>query len=123
MSLPQHFNIVAVAEHHKGGADLAAAAPGILRNLGDVGYTPYFVASSTYKLTSKLSSFALRRNILLSQRIKPILLNASRMDLWLALTQKDDQREWTCAKVLLSAHISKAGCLAQSDHARSFCVE
>lgn len=38
MSLPQHFNIVAIAENHKGGADLAAAAAGILRNLGDVGY-------------------------------------------------------------------------------------
>ena|GEM_PF-4911091 len=122
MSLPPHFNIVAIAENHK-RAGLAAAAAGILRNLGDVGYAPYFVASSTYKLTSKLSSFALRRNILLSQPIKPILLNASRMNLWLALTQKDDQREWTCAKILLSACISRVGCLRQSDHPRSFCVE
>jgi hypothetical protein len=40
MSLPQHFNIVAIVENHKGGANLAAVVAGILRNLGDVGYAP-----------------------------------------------------------------------------------
>lgn len=43
MNLPQHFNIVAIADYHKGGADLAAAAVGILRNIEDVTYALYFV--------------------------------------------------------------------------------
>jgi len=34
MSPPQHFNIVVIAENHKGRADLAVAVAGILRTLG-----------------------------------------------------------------------------------------
>ncbi|HMD81181.1 MAG TPA: hypothetical protein VKE92_07725 [Anaerolineales bacterium] len=77
------------------------------------------MASSTYKLTPKLGLFFLKRNILLNQPIKPFLLNASRMDLWLAL---DTEGEATSRRTIGESGPAPI-VLLQSDDAGSFCVE
>ncbi len=98
MSMPQHFNIAVIAEDHGTGSDTAAAAAGILRSLHKSGYAPYYVACSTYNSSVILKQYRTTHGIIMAQPVKPYLLNASRIDLWLALDPQGEETAWCAIK-------------------------